>query len=112
MKKPFYTCGMTSALHFVFGSALVGWANHHVTDNIWWCLAVATVAFVVWETWQLKFRQATITDYISDITYWFSGALVWALLIEYSKVDSIGVMYPTFILCVWVLEYKRLSANK
>ena len=109
MMKQSYTCGTNQALNFVFGSALVGWANHHVTNNMWWCLAAATIAFLFWQIWQFKFRQATIADYVSDTVYWFSGALVWAMLIEYSEVRGVGVMYPTLVLCVWILEHKRLT---
>lgn len=104
-----YKGGMNQALNFVFGSALVGWMNHHVTDDIWWCLVVAVTVFFFWKVWQSTFRRATVADYISDVVYWFSGVFIWAILIEYSQIEGVAVMYPTLILCVWVLEHKRLS---
>ena len=107
-----YVGGMNQALHHVFGSALVGWANYCVTDDIWWCLAIAFAIFTGWELYQRLFKGATRPDFIADTVYWASGAVVWAVLISYSKVQGSGVMYPTVALMIWVIEYTRLGGDE
>lgn len=107
-----YVGGMNQALHHVFGSALVGWSHYIVTNNIWLCLAIAMSLFGTWELYQRLFKGATRKDFIADLLYWTSGAITWALLIGYDLISGAGVMYPTFALCIWVIEYTRLQCNE
>ena len=103
-----YVGGLNQMGHHVFGAALIGWSNYCITDNLWICLAIAYTLFGGWEIHQRLFKGATRADFIADLLYWSSGALVWAALIAYEKIIGSGVMFPTIPLCAWVIEYTRL----
>lgn len=106
-----YEGGMNQALHHVFGSALVGWSKFCVTENNNIALFLACALFVAWELYQKLFQGATRSDFFADVTYWFSGALVWFWLLKYNTVTGAAEMYPTIVLCIWAIEFTRLNAN-
>lgn len=106
-----YEGGMNQALHHVFGSALVGWAKFCVTENIYLAFSIACGIFVAWETYQKLFQGATRSDFISDVVYWLSGAIVWVVLLKYNSVNGAAEMYPTIVLCIWAIEFTRLNAD-
>ncbi|QNN99765.1 hypothetical protein P67b_00006 [Ruegeria phage Tedan] len=103
-----YVGGLNQLGHVIFGAGLVGLTSLFL-PVVPLGLLTAGAIYLAWEAYQLKRKQAKLTDYVADLIYWTIGAGTWAHLMAGGLVTGYATLFPLVPLICWTVEYVRIA---